>query len=158
MDKKGAFDFRRVNDYYIRAKENEIKKLDEKKISLEKQIIAGKEKCDENKKLLAKIEMENQALKQQYVNLVQMVESKGLTFDIANNNYDVKEWDSLILAKRGLSYIVLSKKGDELEILDKDTSIILKDLLKEKTNYSFVVVRVTSKTIRAQLRINKVSE
>lgn len=158
MDKKGAFDSRRVNDYYIRSKENEIKKLDEKKLSLEKQILAEKEKSDENKKLLAKIEMENQLLKQQYENLVQMVESKGLTFDIANNNYDIKEWDNLILAKRGSGYIVLSKKGDELEVLDKDTNIILKDLLKEKINYSFVVVRVTNKNIRAQFRINKVSE
>lgn len=158
MDKKGTFDSRRVNEYYIRAKENEIKKLNERRIDLEKQILLGKEKLDENKVILTKKEMESQLLEQQYESLVRMVENKGLLFDIPNSNYDIKEWDGLTLAKRGSSYIILSKKGDELEVLDKDTSYILKDLLDEKTNYSFVVVRVTSKNIRAQFRINKVSE
>lgn len=158
MDKKGTFDSRRVNDYYIKTKENEMKKLDEKKISLERQISALKEELDNNKRLLLKKENENQLIEQQYEGLVKMIESKGLTFEIENKNYDIKDWDSLALAKRGSNYVVLSKKGDELEILDRETSFILKDLLNEKTSYSFVVVRVTSKSIRAQFRIKKVSE
>jgi hypothetical protein len=158
MDKKGAFDSRRVNDYYIKSKENEMKKLDEKKISLEKQISVLKEELDNNKRLLSKKENESQLIEQQYEGLVRMVESKGITFEIENKNYDIKDWDSLNLAKRGSNYIVMSKKGDELEILDRETSFILRDLLNEKTSYSFVVVRVTSKSIRAQFRIKKVSE
>lgn len=158
MDKKSTFDSRRVNDYYIKTKENEIKKLEEKKRLLEQQILNEKALLDENKALLIKREMESKMLTEQYESLVRMVENNGLTFDIENKNYEIKEWDNLTLAKRGTSYIILSKKGEELEMLNRETSFILEHLLSEKKNYSFVVVRITKKNIRAQFRINKVSE
>jgi hypothetical protein len=147
-----------LNKYYIKQKESELKKLDEKKARLSQEIEQENSRLIANKENLEKLQFENTMIKQQYKSLKNMIISRGIILDIENNNYNIKEWDNLFVEKKGGRYVVSYKNGEEVYSFEKDMQILLKDLFSEGYSCSLVVIRVTFRLIKIQLRFIKREE
>lgn len=143
---------KKLNKYYIKHKESELKKLDEKKARLSEEIGQERSKLNANRLSLEKIKSENTLIKDAYKNLKNMIVSRGIIFDIENNSYNIKEWDNLFVEKKGSKYVVAFKNGEELYNFEKDHYILLQDLFSVGYSCSLVVIRVSSKSIKIQLR------
>lgn len=141
-----------LNKLYVSQKENELKKLEDKALSLESQIQKEKESSEAHKGELDKLQYENNQLMSQYNMLKNMLIQMGILLDIENKSYNIKEWDNLYLKSKTNRYVVISKNEEEIYFFDKDTSCILQDIFTEGYSCSLVVIRVLSKNIKAQLR------
>lgn len=155
MKDNSFFDLKFLNKYYIKLKENELKKLELKKIELTEAAEAEESKIQDNKIQLERLQNENLILKEQYGRLNNILIARGIILNIEKNNYDIKQWDNLYLNRRGVKYIITSKKGEELYALDKDISLILDEIFKDGYGCSIIVVRVTVKLLKIQLRFIK---
>lgn len=141
-----------LNKYYIDQKDNELKKLEERKLKLSLEIEQEKERLRENQESFEKLAFENNMLMEQYNSLKKMIIGRGLILEIEKNNLNIKEWDNLYINKKGSKLTVINKNGDELYSFEKDQCIILRDLFSQGYCCSLVVIRVTAKIIKVQLR------
>jgi len=150
--KNNNFNFNFLNKYYIRQKENELKKLEAKKNELTKALQTEELRKKELLPELSKLKNENMYLKEQYNNLKNIVIKNGISLSFENINFNIKEWDNLILHKSGSNFIVTTKSGEEIYLLERKYAEVVEEILEEGYIYSLVVIRVTSKLIKCQLR------
>lgn len=141
-----------LNKFYIKQKENEIKKLEEKTLNLERQIEYEENLAKKNRQDFEELKDKNLYLKTQYNTLKSTLISMGVLLDIENINYNIKEWDNVYLKKRGNRFLVITKNQEELLFIDKETSSILQDIFNDGYVCSLVVIRVSEKSIKVQLR------
>ncbi len=144
-----------LNQYYIKQKESELKKLEKKIGMLSKEVEHTDDKLKANKESFEKLKFENTLLKDQYNSLKDMITSRGIILDIENNNSHIKEWDNLFIENKGSRYVVSYKGGEEVYTFEKDMYILLHDLFSEGCSCSLVAIRVTSKLIKIQIRFIK---
>lgn len=147
-----------LNKYYIKQKESELKKLEKKKVKFSQEIELENNKLKNNKECFERLKFENTLLKDQYNNLKDMIISRGIILDIENKNSNIKEWDNLFVENKGNYYVASFKGGEEVYSFEKDMCNLLKDLFSEGCSCSIVVIRVTSKLIKIQLRFIKREE
>ena len=143
-----------INERLINKKEKELKSLDKKKEIYEREFEKQEELLKRNRAELEKLEYENMLLKDRYNSLKRVIKERGLIIDIINDNYSVKEWDNLSFNKEGEYFIVYSKRGEKIKEVDKDTTEILEEIIREGGRYSLVVIRVDNKHIKTLLRLN----
>jgi hypothetical protein len=141
-----------LNKFYIKQKESELKKLEEKALNLEKKIQEEESTAAKQREDFKHLQLENNQLKSQYHTLKNMLIGMGILFDIENNNYNFKEWDNLYLKKKGNSFLIVDKSEDELKVLEKDISIILQDIFDEEYSCSLIIIRVLPRSIKVQMR------
>lgn len=144
-----------LNKYYIKQKENEFSKLEEKKLKLSREIEQEKEIFKTNEEKLGKLEIQNLQLRDQYNSLKKIIINRGIVLDIENNRYDIKEWDNLYLEKKGNKYVVVLKGGIVIYNFESYVYEILKDLFDEQLTSSLVVIRITPRLIKVQLRFRE---
>lgn len=144
-----------LNKYYIKQKENEFKKLEEKKLKLSREIEQEKDIFKTNEERLGKLEIQNLQLRDQYNSLKKIILNRGIVLDIENNRYDIKEWDNLYLEKKGNKYVIVLKGGIVIYNFEGYISEILKDIFEEQLTSSLVVFRITPRLIKIQLRFRK---
>ncbi|MCM0650713.1 hypothetical protein NBE98_20325 [Clostridium swellfunianum] len=144
-----------LNKYYIKQKENEFSKLEEKKLKLSREIEQEKEIFKTNEEKLGKLEIQNLQLRDQYNSLKKIIINRGIVLDIENNRYDIKEWDNLYLEKKGNKYVVVLKGGIVIYNFESYVYEILKDLFEEQLTSSLVVIRITPRLIKVQLRFRE---
>lgn len=142
-----------ISNFYIESKQKQIKHIQENNEKLEKQIEIEKGKLEEHKNVLDKEIFENNLLKDEYSSLKRVIKERGIVIDITNDNYSLKEWDNLNLKREGNSFILSSKKGETLKSFDNETSELLQDASLQYGMYSAIVIRVTPKYIRVQIRL-----
>lgn len=147
-----------LNKYYINQKESELKKLEKKKVIFSQEIEKENKRLKNNKESFERLKFENALLKDQYNNLKDMIISRGIILDIENKSSNIKEWDNLFVENKGKHYIASFKGGEEAYSFEKDMCNLLKDLFSEGFSCSVVVIRVTSKLIKIQLRFIKREE
>lgn len=143
------------NNYYIKQKENEFRKLEEKKFKLSREIEQENIKLINNKEKLERLNLENEQMKNQYNSLKDMAINRGIVLGIENKNYKIKEWDNLFIEKKGNKYILLTKNREEIYSLEKDDFLVFQDLFSEGYSSSVIVIRVTPKLIKVQVRFVK---
>ncbi len=144
-----------LNKYYIEQKEKKFKKLEEMKLKLSQEIEKEEGRLKINRESLEKLKFENTLLKDQYSRLKAMIIDRGIVLDVDNNNYKIYEWDNLNIEKKRDEIFILSKYGEELYSLKKDTVVVFKELFSEGYSCSLVAIRVTAKLIKVQLRFRK---
>jgi len=143
-----------ISERLIEKKEKELQLLEKKKGMYTKEIEKQEEILKRNKENLEKLEYENMLLKDRYNSLKRVIKERGVVIDIINDNYAVREWDNLSLNKEGDCFIVYSKRGERIKELDRDTTGIFEEIIKEQGRYSLVAIRVDIKHIKALLRLN----
>lgn len=143
-----------LSKYYIKRREAKLKRLDHRKDELYLRIEKERLALDRNKQDIKKLQEENTGLKLQYDNLKKLIFQRGIIIDIENTSFSINQWESLNLHQKSNSYIITSKKGEELYCFDKDYSMFLDDVLKSVSSYSLVAIRVSSGSIKVQLRFN----
>jgi hypothetical protein len=155
MKNKDSFNLKFLNQYYIKQKENEIKKLENKKSELISSCEAETLNLKNNELELERLNGENRYLNEQLSKLKQLILENGVIISIEHSSYHFKEWENLLLSMKGADYTICSKKGEELYKLDEDYKCIIEEFFKERYNYSLVIIRVESKTLKLQLRFLK---
>lgn len=144
--------FNILNKYYVKKKENKIKELDIKNEEYEKKIKYTQQSIEKNSTILENLKQENKDYEIKYERLKQIFYERGLIITIVNKGYNVKEWDNLYFKKRSNLLAIYLKDNEEVKIFNKDTTVMLEELLKNK-NYSIVATRVSEKFIKVKLHI-----
>jgi len=147
-------DFKYISDPLVKKKEKELELLEHKKEQYQREIESKQMELRNNREILEKLQYENMMLKDRYNSLKRVIKERGLIIDIINDKFSVKEWDNLIATKEGDFFIIYSKRGERLKELDKDTTNILEEIIREEGRYSLVVIRVDSKHIKILFRVN----
>jgi hypothetical protein len=158
MNDKDFLNFKFLNINYVKQKENELKRLEAKKIKLSQEIENEESRGKSVRGQYERLKFENMQLKTQHEELKKMIVSRGIIMDIENKGYNIGEWDNLYLEKKASQYFIVSKKGEELYSLEKNESIIIKELLSEDYICSLVAVRLAKKYIKIQLRFLRKEE
>lgn len=153
MSRKGIFNSKFINEYYIKQSENEIKKLEEKANEYNKKIEEEELKLKNNSESFEKLKNDNESLKVQYEELIGLIRKRGILLDLKRGNFEISEWDNLAIAKLNGKAAVVTKKGEKLELWDESALDLLDEIMKITDNYSIVVVRIIGNRIKAQLRI-----
>jgi len=147
-------DFKYINDHLVKKKEKELELLEHRKEEYEREAESKQKELTRNGEILEKLQYENMMLKDRYNSLKRVIKERGLIIDIINDNFYVKEWDNLSLSIEGDFFIIYSKRGEKLKELDKDTTSILQEIIREEGRYSLVSIRVDSKHIKILFRVN----
>jgi predicted RNase H-like nuclease (RuvC/YqgF family) len=144
-----------LNFYYVKQKENELKKLEEKKAKLSREIVQETSELENSKENLEKLKLENNMLKEQYGNLKKLIKSRGIILDIENNRYNIKEWDNLYIKRKTSRFFILSRNEEEIYSLGNATCMLMEDMFSAGCSCSIVVIRVTAKWLKLQIRFIK---
>ncbi|MCD3288070.1 hypothetical protein G8U99_08060, partial [Clostridium botulinum C/D] len=80
------------------------------------------------------------------------VKDEGIFINIRNNNYSIKQWENLFIIKQNKEFIIVNKKGEYLDTLQKEVVDILYNELIEK-RYSLMAMRISTRIIVARLII-----
>lgn len=142
----------RINKYYLEKKKVKIKDLDQKNKKCKQDIYKVKQKIKLKENKIDKIKEEYNEYKERYDRFINIFNERGITINIVNKDYDLKEWSNLYLEKQGDIGVLLLKNGTIIKSFDKDVTDVLEEILKEK-KFSIVITRVTNKLIKAQLHI-----
>ncbi|WP_315120724.1 hypothetical protein [uncultured Clostridium sp.] len=138
------------NKFYTERNKKKIKEIEGKNIELEEKIKEMKEFVQSEQMKLEDIESENNSIKEQFKRTKDIFFHRGITFTVIDKGHGIKEWDNLYINKKSGLWIVQTKEGEDIKVLDKDTSNILEEILKDK-NYSLVVTRIEDKFIKIKL-------
>lgn len=141
-----------LNVFYKKINEKKINKIKAKNIRLEENIIQIKEEIKDKSIKLEKLEENFKDNNEKYKRIMEIFLSRGINFTIINKNYKLNEWENLLVNKRGDRWIVETKDGEKLKILDRDETSLLEDILKER-NYSLVITRIEDKLIKVKLHV-----
>lgn len=141
-----------LNVFYKKINEKKINKIKAKNIRLEENIIQIKEEIKDKSIKLEKLEENFKDNNEKYKRIMEIFLSRGINFTIINKNYKLNEWENLVVNKRGDRWIVETKDGEKLKILDRDETSLLEDILKER-NYSLVITRIEDKLIKVKLHV-----
>lgn len=139
------------NNYYLSKMENKIKKLNYKKEQYEVELIKENQLLKQNNLIIEKLKFEKDILLDGYNSLLELLYREGMILEMNFSQYKPHQWENLFLVKTIRGHEIKTKAGSSLMMLDKDISMILKDISK-RDSYSLIVIRTTDKTALVQLR------
>lgn len=153
MKKQENSSLRFLSNFYYKLKEKRLKALEQKIENLKKELEEEKLQKDKSTAYLDKFLEENKALKKQYEQQLKLLASRNNTITLKNNNFKVKQWENLILAKIGANYVIQTKAMETLYIFEDD----MKDFLQllQGLDYSIIVLSVDSSRLVIQFRIKE---
>lgn len=138
---------------YVKYIQDKVNSMDKLKNELNDKIEKEKQDIQENKKRLQEVKLKNSLLKDQYESLLHILKVRGSIIEIINRGYGINQWDNLFLSKHGSEISIKTKKEETVYIFDNEQSNILSTIIKDKDDYSIVVIRVKRDKIIAQLRL-----
>lgn len=142
----------KINKYYLEKKKEKIQNLDKKNKKYSKDIYEMKEKIKSKREEVDKLKEEYSEYKEKYDRFINIFNERGITINIINKDYDLREWDNLYFKKQGNIGVITSKDGNIVKSFDKDVTDVLEEILHDKKS-SIVITRVTTNLIKAQLQI-----
>ena len=138
-------------NYYLNSVENKINKLNFKKEKYDVELTKEKQLFKLNNSDIERLNFERGILRDGYNSLLELIQREGIIFKINFSEYNPHQWENLFIVKTLSGYQIKTKAGNNLMMLDKNISNILKDISK-KDSYSLIVIRTTEKTALVQLR------
>lgn len=137
---------------YSGFKENKIKGLDNKKKSLKIKLEDELIKLNRLLNLKEKLKNEEERYNEIYDSLLKILKSRGILFNIYNNNFKIKEWDNLFIKKINDLYVLVNKSGESLHIIEEKYNDAIEYIINNYT-YSLIITRKDDNLIKSQLRI-----
>ncbi|MGH4052416.1 MAG: hypothetical protein ACREVX_13990 [Clostridium sp.] len=141
------------NSYYLENIKHKIVKLDLKKNEYQDELISKGKLLVQNKAIMKKNKFTNNMLQDNYNSLIRLIQKDGIIFELNFNGYTPVQWENLVMIKSSNGYLIQTKSGHVLMMLDKKYYKIIQDINK-KESQSLIVIRVTDKTSLIQLRFN----
>ncbi|MBU5483850.1 hypothetical protein KQI86_05860 [Clostridium sp. MSJ-11] len=138
------------NKFYMEKNKKKIKEIEKKNTEIEKRLKEMRGFLQSKQIELEDIEGKNNSIKEQYKRAKDIFFQRGITFTVINKGYGIKEWDNLLISKKSGLWIIQTKGGEDIKILDKEVSSLLEEILKDK-NYSLVVTRIEDRFIKIKL-------
>ncbi|SCN24884.1 hypothetical protein N3C_2025 [Clostridium sp. N3C] len=153
MKKRENSNLKFLSNFYYKLKERRLKDLEQKIQNLKEEIEKEKLLKDRSAVYLDKLLEENKALKEHYEQQVKLLAKRNNTITLKNNNYNVKQWENLTLAKIGSNYAIQTKAMETLYVFEDD----MKDFLQllQTLDYSIIVLSVDSSRVVIQFRIKE---
>lgn len=149
------FDLKKLNKMYVNKKELQLRKLESEKLALSDLINKKNKELEEKLTEFEKKREVNNSLRFQFEKYKEALIERGIIFEIENRISNVREWDNLLLNKRGSSYYIFSKKDEEVFQFETDISRLFDEIFKGGYKISVVVVRITPKCLKLQLSFIK---
>lgn len=131
-----------------------IDSLDAKKHTLEIKLQEEIHKSNELLDMKNRLKEEEERTNAMYYSLVEILKSRGIIFDIPNNNFKVNEWDNLHIKKLNGLYSFIDKNGIHLYTFEKKYNDTVEYIISNYS-YSIIIIRIDKYSIKAQLRILK---
>lgn len=151
MSKKEGLTFKLLK-IYNNFKEKQIFNLDSKKENLQIKLKSEVDNFDKLLNMKEKLRQEEQKYNKIYNLLMEILKSRGILFNIHNNNFQVKEWDNLFIKDISSLYSFVNKNGDLLYTFEKKYNDAV-DYIVNNYSYSVIVIRKDINLIKVQLRI-----
>jgi hypothetical protein len=137
---------------YSGLKKNKIKVLDNKKKNLRIKLEEELSKFNNLLNLREKLKKEDERYNEIYDSLVKILKSRGILFNIHNNNFKIKEWDNLFIKKINNLYVLMNKSGESLYTIEEKYNDAIEYIIDNYT-YSLIITRKDGNLIKSQLRI-----
>lgn len=148
--------FKFLSNFYYKLKERRLKDLDKKIQNLKEEIEKEKLLKDNSSLYLDKLLEESGEVKRYYEQQIKLLASRNNTITLKNNNFKVKQWENLTLAKVGSNYAIQTKGMETLYMFEDDMKDFLQVLLS--LDYSIIVLSVDSSRVVIQFRIRENSK
>lgn len=141
-----------LSKLYLKLKQNKLNSMDSRLQNLHCQI-ENKQTVVEKKKLYVKQLIEqNCFIKNKLDNAIKLFYTQNKTFAIPNNSYNLSVFGNVYIAKKSFSYIIETKKKEEIYIFDAKLNDFLDYLLS--LNYSVIVLSVEAREIILKINIH----
>lgn len=144
--------FSRLIKSYDKSKKNKIKNLDSRINELNIKIEKQTKRYDENLNISEEIKKKEKELDKIYVFLITILKSRGIIFQISDENVNVHEWQNLYIKKINENYNLVNKDGNIVSKIESKYYDFISHVVKNY-NYSVLVIRKDSYFIKLQLRI-----
>ncbi|SQB34582.1 hypothetical protein [Clostridium cochlearium] len=142
----------KINKYYFEKKKEKIQNLNEKSKQYIENIHKLEQKIKNKREEVGKLKEEYEELKEKYNRFINIFNERGITLNIVNKDYGLKEWDNLYFKRQGDIGFIITRYGTVVKSFDKNIADILEEILQEKES-SIVITRITTNLIKAQLHI-----
>ncbi|NMM64026.1 hypothetical protein HBE96_15360 [Clostridium sp. P21] len=137
---------------YRNSKKKQISILDNKKENMKIQLEEELSKFNNLSNLREKYKKENEKYNEMYNSLMEILKSRGILFNIHNDNFKLKEWDKLSIKKVNEVYVLTDKNGQPVHNIEKKYNNTIK-YITDNYSYSLTVIRKDGNLVKAQLRI-----
>lgn len=147
--------FNKYIEYYINNQKKRINKLDFENKILKENIEREKRKKEYQEMVFEKEILKNDLLKSRYDKFIKRVENRGIIINVLNLEYKISIWENLYLYKNGNNiYSICNREKKPIRVFSKNESKIIDKELK-RFDYSLIVIDVTSRNVKIQLRLNR---
>lgn len=145
--------FKFLTSLYLKLKEKRLNSLDRKIQDLKEQIEDKKKLFKQNTASLEKLAAEKNSLINQYHRMLELLEKGNKTIAIRNNSYDVTPWENVYIKKSSDTYVIQTKRGQNIYVFTEDIIPFIDYLLTQNT--SIIVLSVDDKRIGLQFRLDR---
>jgi hypothetical protein len=144
--------FRFLSSIYRKIKNIRLKVLNEQVQKLKLQIEDEKMQLQDEEAHLEKLLQKNSIIKDKYTKGEELFQSQNKIIAIKNNNYRIERWDNVFIKKQSSSYVILTKRQEEIYHFDENLKDFLDYLLT--LEHSVIVLSVDKSRISLQIRLN----
>lgn len=145
--------FKFLTSLYLKLKEKRLNSLDRKIQDLKEQIEDKKKLFKQNTASLEKLVEEKDSLINEYHRMLVLLEKGNKTIAIRNNSYDVLPWENVYIKKSSDTYVIQTKRGQNIYVFTEDIIPFLDYLLT--LNPSIIVLSVDDNRIGLQFRLDR---
>ena len=151
MNKKDGFLSKYIKAYSD-FKQKQVNVLDNKKKNLQIKLKNEVSKFQELLNIKESLKKEDERYDETYNSLIKILKSRGILFNIHNNNFQVREWDNLFIKNINGLYMFMNKSGDSLYVIEEKYNDVVKYIINNYS-YSVIVTRIDINSIKVQVRI-----
>lgn len=143
--------FKFLSNIYRKFKAAKLKSFEMNIHKLSQQIELEKKQYAENLEFLKSLQQNNNVVKEKYAELFTLFKIENKTITIKNNNYNIKQWDNLLIEKRAKNYIIQTKRNEDIYIFEESMNVFFEFFLT--LQYSIIVLSVDKARITLQFRL-----
>ncbi|MCH3963185.1 MAG: hypothetical protein LKE46_02840 [Clostridium sp.] len=144
--------FSRLMRRHDMRKRNRILNLDNEIKVLNKKLRIQDERYNKILKTDKYVREKNIKIEQKYKELLKILKSRGIIFEITSQNINVREWENLYIKLIDGRYKIINKNGELIyQIKDKYYNSI--NHIINNYKYSIVTIRKDNYIVKLQLRI-----
>lgn len=151
MKDNNVTNFKFLSKIYIGFKHKKLNYLVQKNKKLHFQIESQKTLIERKKQHLKQLIEQNSSVKNNYQNLINLFYSDYKTFAIPNNSYNISVFENVFIIKKISSYIIETKRNEEIYVFDEKLNDFLDYLLT--LHYSVIVLSVETQKIVLKINI-----
>lgn len=153
MRVRSDLNFKFLSKLYRKIKNARLKSLEMNIQKLRKQIELENKQYAVDTELFNSLQQKNNTVKEKYSKMLELFKGEYKTITIKNNNYNVKQWDNLLIEKRKQNYLLQTKRKEDIYIFEEIMNDFIEFFLT--LQYSIIVLSVDKTRIVIQFRLKE---